>query len=299
MTLPSVLDRKGTIGASDAATCLRLPTAYLTLLALYRICAGLDEPEEDPPGEITPRKIGTLLEDPVCKLYSDATGRKIQRRTKAVHHKQHPFIRAHLDRVVVGQAGEKRIVEAKTADQGNWREWGEPGTDDVPSNYLAQVQHQMACSDADVADIPVLIGKRFAIYEVPRDQEIIDLIIDAEVRFMREHVEPGIPPEPETHADFAVAFAQHVEGKRVEATDQLVHDLRERRRILAEIKDLETTKKGIELDIKKHMGDAECLVLPNTDTVIATLKTIERAGYTVEPTSYRSLRVKAKELDDE
>ena len=70
------------------------------------------------------------------------------------------------------------VIEAKT---GQRRDWGEPGTDDIPVHYRAQVMWQMDILGVNVAYLPVLFGDQFAEYVVEYNE--------AEAKILREEAE--------------------------------------------------------------------------------------------------------------
>ena len=104
-----------------------------------------------------------------------------------------------------------RVVEIKTAGLGQAREWGEPGTDAVPLQYLLQCTHQMIVCNRRKADIPVLIGGNdYRVYSVDLDEELANLLITREREFW-QHVENKTPPEVKHHCRRRLTLA---EGQR-------------------------------------------------------------------------------------
>src|SRR5690606_38205158 len=105
-------------------------------------------------------------------------------------HKKYPFIKANVDRFVVGESA---ILECKTTSAYLGKEWeGE----EVPATYLVQVQHYLAVTGKEKGYIAVLIGgNRFIWKEIERDEELIKMIIDAEKHFWEYHVQQGHAPE--------------------------------------------------------------------------------------------------------
>ena len=53
-------------------------------------------------------------------------------------------------------------------------EWGQPGTDEVPEDVLAQGAHQMAVMDADEVDVTLTP------YDAPASQQTLGAAFDAE-----------------------------------------------------------------------------------------------------------------------
>ncbi len=180
--------RRSGIGGSDAASVLGL-SPYRSRLALY-----LDKRGElqDDNGESEDMLWGRLLEPVVRQRYSDVTGRTVRMLSGLARHPNLPWMIGNLDGFV---EGEQVIYEGKTARRSDG--WGEPGTDQVPEHYALQVQHYLAVTGYEAADIAVLIaGSSFRMYRIDTDRELQDMLIDAEREFWGM-VERGEPPEPD------------------------------------------------------------------------------------------------------
>lgn len=132
---------------------------------------------------------GNTLEDLVAKEFERRSGKKVRKKNSMLVHPEHDFMLANLDRVVVG---EKALLECKTTSAYNLAEWE---GDEVPASYLCQLQHYLAVTGYEKAYIAVLCGgNQFIWKEVPRDDELIDIIIQNEKHFWEEHVLAGAPP---------------------------------------------------------------------------------------------------------
>lgn len=86
------------------------------------------------------------------------------------------------------------VVEAKTA---SWRvahHWGEPGTDQIPESYHAQVTWTMGVVGAKGCDVPVLLAEEFQLYHVDFDPELFGQLLELGKKFWRDHVVTGVPP---------------------------------------------------------------------------------------------------------
>lgn len=118
---------------------------------------------------------GNVLEDVVAKEFETRTGKKVRKNNKMLRHPEHEFMLANLDRVIVG---EKALLECKTTSQYNIDQWKD---DEIPASYLCQIQHYMAVTGYEKAYIAVLCGgNQFIWKEVPRDDELIEIIVNAE-----------------------------------------------------------------------------------------------------------------------
>jgi putative phage-type endonuclease len=178
--------RKG-IGSSDAPIIAGV-APWGDIRTLYADKIGLAVPSI----ENEPMRWGRLLEDAVAEGYTEITGNKLRRINLLQRHPRYPFMLASLDRAIVGR---KRLLEIKTARfRGDG--WGEPGTDQIPDHYAVQVQHQMAVTGYPEADVAVLFsGSDLKLYTVPRDQRLIDGLIELEQAFWKCVTTQTPPPD--------------------------------------------------------------------------------------------------------
>lgn len=99
-------------------------------------------------------------------------------------------------------SGRKAGVDAKNIGW-NRGEWGEPGTDQMPEYILMQCHHFMTLLDYDAWYVAVLFGgNKFDVYEVERDREISDMIVEADGKFWKEHVESETPPPEDSSESY-------------------------------------------------------------------------------------------------
>jgi len=244
--------RKTGIGASESAVILGFSKWKTPAEIFYEKTGVLTD---DVTSEAA--HFGNVLEETVAQEYARRKDCKVRRNNKTLRHKDHPFILCHLDRVV---KGEKRIVECKTSSAYLADKWGEEGTAMVPEEYLIQVQHQMAITDYEVADIPVLIGgNQLKIYTVERDQELIDIIIDNLTYFWKENILKGVAPD----FDYDHSTTEKLLKKLHAGTDGSETDLIEyeawhsvRQEALANVKTYQAVADGAKNHILTAMGDS-------------------------------------------
>ena len=237
--------RKG-IGGSDAGAILGL-NRYSTPLDVYLDKTGQADPIEDNDAMYW----GRTLEDIVATEYEKRSGNKVRRNTNILQHKDHPFILANLDRELVDQNG---ILECKTAARAG-DDWGPEGSDIIPTQYIAQVMHYMAVTGADFADLAVLIGGRdFRIYHIPRDEEIIKMVVDQEVKFWTEHVEARVAPDP-INLDDINNLWPHDNGTLTAANAADEMQIKEAKEIKDKIKELKKKETELTNAIKESMGE--------------------------------------------
>lgn len=109
-------DRKKGIGGSDVGTILGL-NKWKSPYQLWLEKTGQVVLEES---GSEPAYWGNVLEEVVAKEFQERTGKKVRRRNQVFEHPLHPFLRANIDRDVVG---ENAILECKTANQFLGKEW--------------------------------------------------------------------------------------------------------------------------------------------------------------------------------
>ena len=260
--------RRSGIGGSDIAAIIGI-SPWRTTRDIYLDKKGLVEPQE----ETDALYWGTTLEDIVAKEYAKRTWRKINRCNQQFTHPEHPFLIANIDRAVYDENGKKpvvngklvtsRILECKTASQYAAQDWGEPGTDQIPEYYKAQVQWYMGITGAKVCDVAVLIGNRdFRIYTVERDEDVIQYLFREGITFWREYIEKDVMPPARTLED--VERVCHGEAKKRKFADDLTIELVKRYAELdKQAKDIKTEQEQLKIKICDAIGDAVELAAPD------------------------------------
>lgn len=178
-------ERTKGIGGSDASIILGL-NKWKTPFELWLEKTGQSN-LEDSAGEAA--YFGNILEDVVAKEFEVRSGKKVRRNNFMLRHPEHEFINANIDRKVVG---EDALLECKTASAYLAKDWED---DEIPDAYMIQVQHYLGVTGYAHAYIAVLVGgQRFIWKDIKRDEELIQMIFDAEVHFWNHHVLGNIPP---------------------------------------------------------------------------------------------------------
>lgn len=182
--------RRTGIGGSDAAAAVGL-SPYKSQLELFLEKTGRDTdlPKPDPNDTREPVYWGALLEPAVASAYTQQTGRRVRRVNAVLRHPTVPFMLANLDREVMG-VPDVQILECKTAGEFGSRHW----QDGVPEYVVLQVQHQLAVTGKQAADVAVLLcGQRLEVHRIERDDVLIGRLIALEAAFWR-CVETDTPP---------------------------------------------------------------------------------------------------------
>ena len=195
------LRREG-IGSSDAAAAVGL-NPYQSPLELWMHKTGRGDqlPAIDPSDDTSPMYWGTLLEPIVAAHYTRRTGRKVRRVNAILQHPKVPWMRANIDREVVG-ASDVQILECKTTGMNGARLW----RDGVPEYVQLQVMHQLAVTGKQAADVAVLIcGQELQVHRIERDEAMIAHLIALEEQFW-SHVQSDTPPPADASDSSAQAL---------------------------------------------------------------------------------------------
>lgn len=288
LTKEQVSERINYIGGTDAASVLGL-SRYKSKLGLWAEKTGAVAPTKKNDGEL-PIWMGNRLEDVIAERFTFETGIKLQRVKEVQVHPKYPFIRAQIDRVTVGE-DEREVVECKTASAFKAGEWD---GEDVPSEYILQVMHQLMVLGAIAqekglpppprAHLACLIGGNvdFVRKFVERDEDMIAELEAKEVAFWNEHVLSKRMPGASADDD-GVLQALFPNSKEEQVDPQTLPP--EFADVIERIKDIGTDKTGelgalkAELDelknsIKMAMGENSYAVVGKYQ---ATWKTIQKA----------------------
>jgi putative phage-type endonuclease len=286
--------RKQGLGGSDIAAIIGL-SPWRTPRDIYLDKKGLADPEP----ETDAMYWGTTLEDIVAREYSKRTGRKIERCNVLFRHPEHSFLIGNLDRVVYDDNGKKpvvsgrlitrRILECKTVSQYAAGDWGEPGTDQIPEYYKAQVQWYMGLTGAEVCDVAVLIGGRdFRIYTVYRDDEVIAYLFAEGVKFWREYIEGDTMPPARTLEDVENVFSGTPKA-RAFASIEITEKVGRYKELDDQIKALKAEQDPLKVAICDAIGDAVELVAPDARKLAS--------WSAAKPTSKTDWKAVAEELE--
>lgn len=267
MNTQQLIKRRDGIGGSEAAAALGL-SRYKSPFQLYLEKTG----EIDDQIDLPVLRRGTRFEPILREMYTERTGRKVNQFFESVQSIDVPFMFVTPD----GLADENRYLEIKTAR--NRHEWGEPGTDEIPQEYLIQVQHGLFVTRLQVADVFVAFSlDNIELYEVQADKELQDLIIEGEREFWN-HVETRNPPEISNYDD-VVARYRRSSGKAITATSDIEETVYYLRKIKSDVSADEKIEKDIKAALMKFMGEHDTLLDHEGKPLITWKQTKERQEF--------------------
>ena len=178
--------RRSSIGGSDVATILGF-NKYKSPYQLWLDKTGQIEIDASDPSEAA--YWGNVFEKTVAEEFTRRTGAKVRNDNHMYFHPKYDFLSANVDRQVVG---ENAILECKTASMFLSDKWeGE----NIPDQYIFQVQHYLNILDKAHAYIAVLVGgQKFQWKRIERDQELIDIIQERLIAFWEVNVKQNVAP---------------------------------------------------------------------------------------------------------
>lgn len=284
------------IGGSDIATILGL-NPYKTRYELWLEKTGQLQPTAANEDQIDQ---GHILEGPIAELYVRRKQRegvevRLRKRKQTIVHKDYPWLRANIDREIVGQ---RKGLEIKKV---NWRsgfDWGEDGDiHGVPESYQPQVYHYLTVLGYEEWDLAAYIGgSELKVFEFEADEEWSQIIIEAAGDFWENHVLPEVAPEMEYNhrrtTDLLKRLYPGTNGETVDLESDLLYWHRVLQQANEQAKLYHNVATGARNHIMHSLGEAAIGILSNGECY--TRKEIQRRGYTVEPTSYLDLRHRKK-----
>lgn len=229
-------------------------------------------------------EIGNDFEAPLLGWAARELGVEIEVSPKSRLRPDDAVLGAKPDALILRQpAG----LEAKTSS--HHEEWGEEGTDVVPERVLIQTHQQMYVFDWDLVWVPVLTA-RFdrlvrLMYCVKRNDDLIKIIVERGHAFWNDHVLSGVPPPGLIPSFEVVKRIKRVPGSIALADPAIVAELIQARKDGADAEKRERIAKA------KLMANSAEAFDYGDPTHWLTYFESPRAGYTVAPTTSRTLRV--------
>lgn len=260
-------DRRKGIGGSDVATILGL-NKYKSVYQLWLEKTGQVEVTS---AQSEAAYWGNTLEEVVAEEFSKRTGKKVRRRNMVFEHPKYPFLRANIDRDVVG---ENAVLECKTANQYLANEWDD---DEIPIQYICQVQHYMNVLNLDYVYFAVLIGgQKFVWKKMERDQELINMITEKLVEFWTENVEKGIEPAIDglkATSDFLTQRYLDTDESETELNAAFDENIANLARLKGDKKIIEENITLLENELKQALGKSDATIGITPNNIVSWKKT--------------------------
>jgi len=284
--------RRRGIGGSDVAGILGM-SRFTSPLGVY--LDKLGEIEDDGASEAA--EWGNLLEPVIAAKFAreHPTDLDVRPSPGVLAHPDRPWQIVNVDRLLAPDvdAEPDGVLEVKTANQWLAGDW-DPDAEQIPAPALLQVHHEMAVTGATYAWLAALIGgQHFVQFRVDRDEEMVERLAELEGRFWHDHVLARVPPpiDGSTATSDLLGRLYDVEPEAIAVLDPA--EFLPLRNAYREAKTAEKAAEehatAIANQLKALLGPKEIGVLDGQPVV--TWKSINRAGYTVAPTTFRKLHL--------
>ncbi len=286
--------RKAGVGGSDVAAILGL-SKWKTPLEVYLEKVGeLESSNDKEYGEIEDKvdaiHFGNVLEDVVADEFSRRNDMKVVRKNDMIHHKQHDFMLANIDRNILKvDAG----LECKTAGAFMVTDWGPSGTDEFPEYYLTQCVHYMNVTESSGWYLAVLIGgNQYRQYYVEQDAELSEMVVKGVQDFWQRVVDRAPPDYDFTHRstrDLIDRLYPGTNNKTIHLPENLVHWQKVREEAAARIKEDTAVVNACKNRIAATMGENACGIIEGAGIQYKRRK-VNKKEFTVAPSSYFDIR---------
>lgn len=206
--------RKNYMGASDAPAALGM-SSWVSPYGIW--CSKQPDTVVDT-NQTPQQRRGHVLENAVALAYADIMGVILQPSQHVVH-PDHEWMACTPDRFI---SGELRHIQIKTHSSWVKEDYGDSGSSDYPLAEFVQVQHELAVTGNESADLVVLLADDdvmslmvkmlddgavtdeviasyirqmdLRIFPINADRDYIDTLIKAEADFWKNYVKAGIAP---------------------------------------------------------------------------------------------------------
>ncbi|MGF6986506.1 putative phage-type endonuclease [Paraburkholderia atlantica] len=279
--------RKKGIGGSDcAAVCNQ--SRYRTAYDVWLEKTGQADLERESNEAM---RFGHAMEAIAASMFAQRFNVRLRRRNAIIRHSRWPFVAASVDRLIEGR---REGFEAKNVGYEYWKysgDWGEEGSDQVPIEHLLQTQHYLLATGFERWHLGAVVGgNSLKCYVIEPDQELHELILDAERNFWHCVETRTPPPFDYTHPQ-AVGLLKRIypgtSGGIIDLPDEIVHWHHMRLSADEQVKAYQAASDTARAHILHMLGEAAIGRLPDGGSY--RRKIIHRNAYTVDACDYTTL----------
>lgn len=300
--------RKADVTASAIAALLGCHQ-HMTAYKLWAVKSGLieDESDEAEVGEdsivLPPTERGLLMEAPATELLRRIKPGWTIERCGTYYRDAEARVGATPDLLVRDEAGRRGVVQLKNPAALVYREkWiQEDGSIQPPLDYAVQTTIERHLTGADFAAVGALVNgyrTEFRLIEIPETPDLVERLYSEVAAFWRM-VDDRTPPPPDFARDGNIIAALYPDddGSTVDLSrNNRIAGLVDHRDALkareADGSAAEKKRKAIDTELIHALGPATRGLLAGGRVIEA--KTVRRSGYYVEPSSYRSIKIKER-----
>ena len=240
------MDRKSFIGGSDIAAVMGM-SRWVTPLQLWSEKTGKVEAPDLSDNQAV--EMGIELEESVARLWTKRTGRKVRRAPKNYTHKKFDYMRCQVDRLVEGT---DELLECKTASAWKEKEWED---EEIPAEYILQVQWQLGITGRSVGHIAVLIGgQKFVYKEIKADPELFAKMLKEAIKFW-SMVEMKTPPMAAGDDNDFIIKLHPENDEQLQEMQEMNDSIALLQQLKEDIKNILEQKDEVEAKLKQVIGD--------------------------------------------
>ena len=240
------------IGGSDVSVIAGI-NPYKSIYELWQEKTGQIELKET---ENDFTHFGSVLEPVVKREFMERTGLKVRAKNALMQSSAYPFMLADVDGVVK-ENGKMCIFEAKTAIEYKRSAWEE----EVPMEYLLQVQHYMAVTETEKAYVAALVGgSGFYYHIVHRDDGMMEKIIEMEREFWERCVVGGAEPAADGSEATTAWLRENYRnsnGSTIELPQESIEIFESYNEVSRQLDELETKKDALANRLKSYLKENE------------------------------------------
>lgn len=206
---------------------------------------------------------------------------------RPIAHLEHGFIGGTPDFIYVEADGSQGVLEVKTTNQYNAKNWD---NGECPDEYLLQLQWYLMLTGLTFGYLAVLIGGQdYREVKVTADPKLHKNLLTIATNFWHNYVETKTPPPCEMKAETIALVYGRDDGttKQIAKPPSFIELLKQKE---AEIKVIEAEVEAMKNEIKQALGESTFGLVDNR--FLVEWKTVNRKGYEVKPTSYRQFKIK-------
>ncbi len=273
-----LMERRSGIGGSDiAAICSENPWKKPIDVYLDKIGMSADRETTDQ------MEIGTWMEPKIVDMLAKKTGNRmiyfaqnghqpdspdvVCQPQKMFRHKDHEFLMCHPDAFILGDGEPIGVVECKTAGIRQSAFYGEEDTDEMPTQYLLQMQYTMGVCASELArflrigHLPLILDNKFKFYKADYSPELFKSMEKIAIDFWNDHVLKLIPPEPDNSEQYATYLKSTFKdaGTEIVANEEIEVAMMTYAKIKEDLKALEEAMQFRKNQIKAFLGDNSVL----------------------------------------
>lgn len=257
------------LGASDAGVVCGV-SKWKTALELYYEINGARPPREESEAMMW----GKMLESPILERYSRMYNMTVIRPSHMYISTERPFIAASLDAETEDEDGPISI-EVKCSTSRNYspedcveRDCFGDGPQDIPNDYMMQIQQQLYVTGYSRCDMPVLFdGNTLRVYSIPRNEALIKKLVERATAFYLA-VLNGEPPTPDWDHPTTLDLAKHLydvsPGARITLSEEGAKWFAKWQQAKDDIKTSEFLRDEAFAHVAMEIADAEVAEVPGT-----------------------------------